>query len=89
MKHLNIKVKGLVQGVYFRASTREQAIQLGINGLVRNESDGSVYVEAEGEDLQLDILVGWLREGPEAAQVESVETTHGTVRNYIGFEITG
>ena len=89
MKHLNITVKGRVQGVYFRASTKEQATQLGINGLVRNESDGSVYVEAEGEDLQLDMLVGWLREGPAAARVDSVETTHGTVRNYIRFEITG
>jgi len=48
MKHLNITVKGVVQGVFFRASTKDQADQLGICGLVRNEQDGSVYVEAEG-----------------------------------------
>ena len=87
MKHLNIQVTGKVQGVYFRASTKEQADQLGISGLVRNESDGSVYVEAEGGDMPLDCLLAWLREGPPAAIVESVESTHATIRNYIGFEI--
>jgi len=89
MKHLNITVKGVVQGVFFRASTKDQADQLGICGLVRNEQDGSVYVEAEGEDFQLDIFLSWLSEGPPAARVESVETAHAVLQNHSGFEITG
>ena len=44
MKHLNIKVSGKFQGVWFRASTQEEAERLGVNGFVRNEEDGGVYL---------------------------------------------
>lgn len=61
----------------------------GICGLVKNEQDGSVYVEAEGEDFHLDIFLSWLSEGLPAARVESVETAHAILQNHSGFEITG
>jgi len=48
-KHVNITVKGRVQGVGFRYSAMEAAEELGIKGFVRNMPDGSVYIEAEGE----------------------------------------
>ena len=48
IKHFDITVQGKVQGVWFRDSTMKEAKRLGINGFVRNEPDGSVYVEAEG-----------------------------------------
>jgi acylphosphatase len=48
MKHINIKITGKVQGVFFRASTKAVADQIGVKGFVKNEKDGSVYVEAEG-----------------------------------------
>jgi acylphosphatase len=49
MKHWNIKVTGKVQGVFFRASTKAVADQLGVKGFVKNLSDGSVYIEAAGD----------------------------------------
>ena len=53
MKHYNIRIFGIVQGVYFRASTKMEADRLGVNGFVQNEMDGSVYIEAEGSAEQL------------------------------------
>lgn len=54
MRHINVTVSGRVQGVYFRASTKEVADSLGISGFVKNQPDGSVYLEAEGESEILD-----------------------------------
>lgn len=65
-------VSGRVQGVGFRAATRETARGLGLSGWVRNRSDGCVEGVALGQAGPLDKLVAWLHEGPGAAQVESV-----------------
>ncbi|MCS5693037.1 acylphosphatase [Cyanobium sp. FGCU-6] len=65
-------VRGVVQGVGYRASCRRQAIELGLSGWVRNRPDGSVEVEAEGEPQRLTELQLWCEKGPEAAQVRSV-----------------
>lgn len=65
-------VRGYVQGVFFRASTREQALKLGISGYAKNLPDGSVEVLACGPESALDGLQQWLRRGPPAARVESV-----------------
>ncbi len=66
-------VTGLVQGVFFRASTQEQATDLGLRGYVRNLSDGRVEVLVEGEEFAVDQLVQWLWHGPPGAEVEKVE----------------
>jgi acylphosphatase len=66
-------VSGKVQGVFFRASTREQALQLGLRGHARNLADGRVEVLAEGDERALDALQRWLRVGPPMARVEAVE----------------
>jgi len=58
MRHLNIRVSGKVQGVFFRASTKEQADQLGVKGFVRNEPNGDVYIEVEGDEEKLKIFFG-------------------------------
>lgn len=68
-----IRVKGRVQGVYFRASTAEQARLHALRGLVRNEPDGSVLVLVAGEVVALDRLVAWLHTGPPMARVASVD----------------
>lgn len=73
-KHLKIRVTGKVQGVWFRDSTKAVANQLGITGFVRNEPDGSVYIEAEGNPLEMRQFVEWCHEGPDRAKVEGVET---------------
>lgn len=86
-KHLNIRITGLVQGVFFRASTKAVADQLGVKGIIRNLPDGSVYAEAEGDDFSLESFLDWCREGPQGAKVEQVETGEGELRNYRNFEV--
>ncbi len=72
-KHISLKIYGQVQGVFFRASTQEKAQQLGLKGFVRNEKDGTVYVEAEGAPTALEQLKAWAHKGPAQARVEKVE----------------
>lgn len=71
-------VRGLVQGVFFRQSTVERARALGIAGWVRNREDGFVDGIASGPTEALEPFRAWLRQGPPAAQVESVEWVDGT-----------
>ncbi len=87
MKHLDIIVKGKVQGVHYRASTKAVADQLGIRGTVKNEPDGDVFIEAEGEPAFLDMFLDWCKEGPQDAAVTSVETNEGELKNYRNFEV--
>lgn len=65
-------VRGRVQGVYYRASTRDHAIALGLVGSARNLEDGSVEVTAEGTGNALAELERWLWQGPPAASVAEV-----------------
>jgi acylphosphatase len=69
---VDVVVTGRVQGVFFRASMREQAEQLGVAGWVHNEPDGSVRAHLEGEADAVDSLVAWCSHGPPAAVVEDV-----------------
>lgn len=72
-KRWRINVKGKVQGVFYRKSTAEQATQLGLLGWVKNESDGSVLLEVEGEEKALAPFVNWLHNGPPMAVVIGVD----------------
>ena len=65
-------VSGRVQGVFFRASTREQALALKLDGYARNLPDGRVEVLAAGDSAALETLARWLERGPPAARVEQV-----------------
>lgn len=65
-------VRGKVQGVWFRASTRAQAERLGLGGHARNLADGSVEVVAVGDDSAIDALERWLHVGPPLSNVEAV-----------------
>ena len=66
-------VSGRVQGVFFRASTREQALSLGLGGQVKNLSDGRVAVTACGSQVALDAMLEWLWQGPPQAAVSDVQ----------------
>lgn len=88
MQHVNIRVVGKVQGVYYRASTLEKAQQLGVTGFVRNEPDDSVYLEAEGTPEQLEQLLLWCRQGPPRAKVEQVDIRPSEYVGFTRFEIT-
>jgi len=65
-------VGGRVQGVWFRAATREQALQLGVSGYAKNLPDGRVEVLASGSDDAIAALERWLWQGPPLAKVEAV-----------------
>jgi len=86
-QHLNIKIIGSVQGIFFRATAKEQADKLGITGFAQNEGDGSVYIEAEGVKENLDKFIKWCNIGPTMAQVEKVVITEGQLKNFSKFEV--
>ena len=73
MSGVRCLVSGRVQGVFFRASTRDQALQLGLSGHARNLPDGRVEVLACGDEKALAGLRGWLRRGPPYARVDGLE----------------
>lgn len=73
VKRVHLFISGKVQGVYYRAYTREVAERLGIKGWVRNLPDGRVEVVAEGDESALKNLIAWCWEGPPLAKVEYVE----------------
>ena len=82
-------VSGKVQGVFFRASTREQALKLGLRGYAKNWPDGRVEVLAEGDAFALEALERWLHVGPPMARVASVERGDAEeVEAGVGFEIS-
>ncbi|MCC8425229.1 acylphosphatase [Mucilaginibacter sp. UR6-11] len=87
MKHFDITVKGKVQGVAYRASTKAVADQLGIRGTIKNEPSGDVLIEAEGDPLMLELFLDWCREGPQDAEVTTVESNEGELKNYRNFEV--
>ncbi|MCL1634408.1 acylphosphatase [Luteimonas sp. SX5] len=66
-------VRGKVQGVFFRASAREQALTLGLRGYAKNLLDGRVEVLAVGDADRIETLAQWLRHGPPMAQVYAIE----------------
>lgn len=86
-KHYNITVAGRVQGVFFRASTKTSADHLDIHGFVKNLPDGTVYIEAEGEEEDLKKFLEWCSQGPKAARVDSCKVAESGMKNFSGFEI--
>ena len=87
IKHINVRVYGKVQGVYFRDTTQAVAEILGVKGFVQNMDDGSVYAEAEGDKIELDEFIDWCNEGPEDAEVERVEVEDGEIQNFERFSV--
>jgi acylphosphatase len=81
-------VRGLVQGVAFRWSTKTRARELGVAGWVRNLPDGSVEVWAEGPAVAVEDLVRWLGHGPPSARVEAVEVSDETPSGAERFEVS-
>ena len=86
-KHYDIFIFGEVQGVSFRYFSRQEADRLGISGFIRNEPDGSIYIEAEGKEKELHKFIQWCKNGPPIARVNRVEARNGTFRGYKNFEI--
>ncbi len=86
-KSYQISIKGRVQGVFYRASMRYKARELGVTGFVKNMSDGSVYAEIEGGEEILAKMIEWCKLGPAGAKVDEVKFVEQPGRAYSSFEI--
>lgn len=86
-RRLIITVTGKVQGVGFRYGCKSYSENLHLSGMARNEGDGSVYIEAEGQGAQLKKLIDWCRTGPEGAEVKGVEYKEEDPAGYDGFDV--
>ena len=80
-------VRGLVQGVFFRDSTRRLAQRHGVAGWVANRWDGAVEAVFEGEPDAVERLVAFSRKGPRGARVDAVEVTHEEPEGLLGFAV--
>ena len=83
----HVFVSGRVQGVYYRATTREQAGERGVDGWVRNLDDGRVEAVFEGSAEAVEAMVEWCHEGSPRAEVEGVDVEYGEPEGLDGFEI--
>lgn len=89
LRRVRVLVEGRVQGVWFRDSTRQEAVRLGVAGWVRNTDDGRVEAVYEGDPIAVEALVAWTRHGPEGALVESVSVNDETPQGERGFRVIG
>lgn len=88
MKRLHLKITGYVQGVFFRDNAKKKAKELGLKGYVKNLSDGSVEVVAEGEEKKLKELINFCRNNPGGSRVKSIKVSYEEVKNeFRDFEI--
>jgi acylphosphatase len=82
-----VRLTGLVQGVFFRAWTRDEARRLGVSGWVRNCDDGSVEAHVEGEESAVQQLIGRMRDGSPGARVDDLQVEEVGTENFGRFEV--
>lgn len=87
MIHRTLTISGVVQGVGFRAWVLRLACKIGVNGWVKNNTDGTVSVCAEGEELVVDDFITAVRIGPAGATVESSTVDDGAIEGYTEFRL--
>lgn len=87
MQHVNLTISGKVQGVWYRKSAELKARELGLKGFVKNQNDGSVYAEVEGEEATIEAFIQWCWQGPPLARVENIKVKKGTWLGFEGFEV--
>ena len=84
----HITVHGRVQGVWFRAGTKEKAEELGLTGWVMNRPNGTVEIHAQGEKSQLENFIAWCRQGTPASKVISLDIGRSKAQQgFISFDI--
>lgn len=72
-KRVHLIIRGRVQGVFFRAAAQREARRLGLTGWVKNRTDGSIELIAEGEEDSIKQLASWASHGPSAARVDYLD----------------
>jgi acylphosphatase len=82
-----IIVSGKVQGVWYRQSTKEKALELGITGEVSNQPDGTVRIVATGTKEQLSLFTDWCRQGPPKANVTNLDVKEIPLQSFNSFTI--
>ena len=87
MSRVHVRIRGRVQGVFFRAEARARAESLGIAGWIRNAEDGSVEAAFEGDEERVQSMVGWCRRGPAGARVDDVEVESEEPTGETGFRV--
>lgn len=87
LQTVSIVVKGKVQGVYYRQSAKEKALELGISGIINNQPDSTVHILASGTIDQLNHFIAWCKLGPSRAFVTAVDVEYITPRAFIDFTI--
>jgi acylphosphatase len=91
LKHLNITLFGNVQGVFLRRTVKHEATRKGISGFVRNEPDGTVYIEAEGSEQAVGEFVQWLKSGAAPGdgdyEIKDVDVVEGSFKAFDRFEV--
>lgn len=87
MTRVRVRVRGRVQGVFFRAEARARAESLGVAGWIRNADDGSVEAVFEGDDEQVESMVEWCRRGPAGARVQEIEAVEEEPVGETGFRV--
>lgn len=87
LETVSIIAEGIVQGVYYRQSTKAKATELRITGEVKNKKDGSVHIIATGTATQLEQLIEWCNKGPERAIVTKVKVEKMPLQIFIDFNI--
>ncbi|MBI3588863.1 MAG: acylphosphatase [Candidatus Liptonbacteria bacterium] len=87
MKHFKIIILGHVHGVGFRYSTKREADKLNLKGFVKNNSDGTVQIEVEGVEKNLEQFIAWCKKGPNSAVVKHIKVTEDRLKEFSNFKI--
>ena len=87
IKSIHLIITGHVQGVWYRASAKTKADDLGIVGYAKNRTDGSVEILAQGEEAALQQFEAWCWEGSSGADVENVEKEKAKMQTFDGFAV--
>lgn len=86
-RHLNLTLSGKVKHIGFRFMTMQAAYKHGVTGYVRNKSNGSIYIEVEGEDENLQSFLDWCKTGPVGAEITEIDTVEAEMKDFKSFDI--